>query len=286
MICMSNLTSKISNAYPTFNKTSALIADTYLKNPSIFLSKNIKELGDITKTSGASVIRFCKNLGFKGFKDFQIACAQEQPVKINNQIETIITENDNPTSVLFKLQTSLSKNLVDLGRSIDHEELNQAVELIDKARVVFIAGEGASGLAAEDFFDKLFRSGKEVIFIRSSHIALEGITNITKNDVLIIFSYSGMTQEPLLMAKQARKNYAKIVLITRMKKSPLRQISDVVISLPTNEKLLRFGAVNSLFSEMFVSSLLYLSLISPKLNELKEKMEITQKLTDYLKIKD
>lgn len=286
MICMSNLTSKISNAYPTFNKTSALIADTYLKNPSIFLSKNIKELGDITKTSGASVIRFCKNLGFKGFKDFQIACAQEQPVKINNQIETIITENDNPTSVLFKLQTSLSKNLVDLGRSIDHEELNPAVELIDKARVVFIAGEGASGLAAEDFFDKLFRSGKEVIFIRSSHIALEGITNITKNDVLIIFSYSGMTQEPLLMAKQARKNYAKIVLITRKKKSPLRQISDVVISLPTNEKLLRFGAVNSLFSEMFVSSLLYLSLISPKLNELKEKMEITQKLTDYLKIKD
>lgn len=283
---MSNLTSKISNAYPTFNKTSALIADTYLKNPSIFLSKNIKELGDITKTSGASVIRFCKNLGFKGFKDFQIACAQEQPVKINNQIETIITENDNPTSVLFKLQTSLSKNLVDLGRSIDHEELNPAVELIDKARVVFIAGEGASGLAAEDFFDKLFRSGKEVIFIRSSHIALEGITNITKNDVLIIFSYSGMTQEPLLMAKQARKNYAKIVLITRKKKSPLRQISDVVISLPTNEKLLRFGAVNSLFSEMFVSSLLYLSLISPKLNELKEKMEITQKLTDYLKIKD
>ncbi|MDN6023013.1 MAG: MurR/RpiR family transcriptional regulator, partial [Lactobacillus sp.] len=59
-----------------------------------------------------------------------------------------------------------------------------------------------------------------------------------------------------------------------------------VISLPTNEKLLRFGAVNSLFSEMFASSLLYLSLISPKLNELKEKIEITQELTDYLKIKD
>ncbi|MDY0875525.1 SIS domain-containing protein [Lactobacillus helveticus] len=107
------------------------------------------------------------------------------------------------------------------------------------------------------------------------------MTNITKNDVLVIFSYSGMTQEPLLMAKQARKNHAKIVLITREKTSPLRQISDIIISLPTNEKLLRFGAVNSLFSEMFASSL-----ISPKLNELKEKMEITQELTDYLKIKD
>ncbi len=131
------------------------------------LSKN-KADDAITKTSGASVIRFCKNLGFKGFKDFQIACAQEQPLQVDNKIETIITditENDNPTSVLFKLQTNLSKNIVDLGRSIDHKELKQAVELIDKARVVFIAGEGASGLAAEDFFDKLIRSGKEVIFI-------------------------------------------------------------------------------------------------------------------------
>lgn len=283
---MSDLASKISNAYPTFNKTSARIADTYFKNPSIFLSKNIKELGDITKTSGASVIRFCKKLGFKGFKDFQIACAQEQPVQTNNQIETIITENDNPTSVLFKLQTSLSKNIVDVGRSIGHEELDRAVELINKARTIFIAGEGASGLAAEDFFDKLIRIGKKATFIKSSHIALEGITNITRKDILVIFSYSGMTQEPLLMAKQARKNQAKIVLITRDKVSPLRQISDVIISLPTNEKLLRFGAVNSLFSEMFASSLLYLSLISPKLNELKEKMKITQNLTDYLKVKD
>ena len=128
------------------------------------LSKN-KADNAIIKTSGASVIRFCKNLGFKGFKDFQIACAQEQPLQVDNKIETIITENDNPTSVLFKLQTNLSKNIVDLGRSIDHKELKQAVELIDKARVVFIAGEGASGLAAEDFFDKLIRSGKEVIFI-------------------------------------------------------------------------------------------------------------------------
>lgn len=41
---MSSLASKISNAYPTFNKTSALIADAYFKNPSIFLSKNIRKL--------------------------------------------------------------------------------------------------------------------------------------------------------------------------------------------------------------------------------------------------
>lgn len=283
---MSSLASKISNAYPNFNKTSIRIADTYFKDPSIFLNKNLKELGESTKTSGASVIRFCKSIGFKGFKDFQIACAQEKTLQTDNKIQTIITENDTPTSVLFKLQTSLSKNIADLGRAIDHNQLKQAVELIGQAKRIFIAGEGASGLAAEDLFDKLIRSGKEAIFVKSSHIALEAVASISEQDILIAFSYSGMTQEPLLMARQAQKNHSKIILITRQNPSPLKEISDVVISLPTNEKLLRFGAVNSLFSEMFTSSLLYLSYISPKLNELENKMELTQKLTDQLKIKN
>ncbi|WP_080890104.1 hypothetical protein [Lactobacillus helveticus] len=68
------------------------------------LSKN-KADDAITKTSGASVIRFCKNLGFKGFKDFQIACAQEQPLQVDNKIETIITENDNPADCKINLNT-------------------------------------------------------------------------------------------------------------------------------------------------------------------------------------
>lgn len=59
-----------------------------------------------------------------------------------------------------------------------------------------------------------------------------------------------MTQEPLLMAKQARKNHAKIVLITREKTSPLRQISDIVISLPTNErKNGDYSRINRLFKD-------------------------------------
>nr|WP_253270233.1 hypothetical protein [Lactobacillus helveticus] len=50
-------------------------------------------------------MRFCKNLGFKGFKDFQIACAQEQPLQVDNKIETIITENDNPADCKINLNT-------------------------------------------------------------------------------------------------------------------------------------------------------------------------------------
>lgn len=281
---MLNLADKISDIYPNLNKTSKLIADVYFKDSTLFLSKNLQELGAITKTSGASVIRFCRKLGFKGFKDFQIACAQEMPNKQDAMVDTIINTNDEPTSVLYKLQLSLGKNIADIGKTIDHKSLDVAVDLMRSAQQIYVAGEGASGLAAQDLFYKLIRSGKNVNFVQSSHIALEQVANINKEDILIVFSYSGLTQEPLLMAKQAQKNNAKIVAVTRIQDSPLKNMADTVITLPSNEKLLRYGAINSLFAEIFASSLLYLSLISPNLEELNIKMKTTQSLTNQLKV--
>lgn len=282
---MAELAAKIANAYPSFNKTAKLIADAYLKDPAVFLNKNLKELGSITKPSGASVLRFCKDLGFQGFKDFQINCAKEAPTKPTNAVDAIITENDNPASVLYKLQVSFKKDIDDLGKSIDEQQLNQAVKLIRTVEQIYIAGEGASGLAASDLFYKLIRSGKRANYVESSHIALELASNITASDVLVVFSYSGITQEPMIIARQAHKKQAKIIAITRGETSPLMDISDVIISLPANEKLLRFGATNSLFSEIFVSSLLYLSMISPDLNLLNKKMKATQELTNQLKLR-
>lgn len=281
---MLNLANKISDVYPNLNKTSKLIADVYFKDSTLFLSKNLQELGAITKTSGASVIRFCRKLGFKGFKDFQIACAQEIPGKQDNTVDTIINENDEPTSVLYKLQISLEKNIADIGKTIDHQSLASAVQLMRAAQKIYVAGEGASGLAAQDLFYKLIRSGKDAAFVQSSHIALEQVANIKTEDILITFSYSGLIQEPLLMAKQAKENQAKIIAVTRAQNSPLKDIADTIIALPSNEKLLRYGAVNSLFAEIFASSLLYLSLISPNLKELNMKMKTTQNLTNQLKV--
>src|SRR5699024_4475377 len=118
---MLNLAYKISDVYPNLNKTSKLIEDVYLKEPRILLNKNIQKLHTITQTSGVSVVRFCRNLGFKGFKDFQIACAQEMPNKQDAMVDTIINTNDEPTSVLYKLQLSLGKNIADIGKKINHK---------------------------------------------------------------------------------------------------------------------------------------------------------------------
>ena len=60
-------------------------------------------------------------------------------------------------------------------------------------------------------------------------------------------------------------------------------IRDSVLGVSTDEKLLRVGAINSLFSEMLVSSVLFLATINQDLSNLEEKFRKTESLTNQLK---
>ncbi len=71
--------------------------------------------------------------------------------------------------------------------------------------------------------------------------------------------------------------------MTRSHQSPLVEVSDVVLGVSTDEKLLRVGAINSLFSEVFVSSVLFLATINQDLPRLEEKFKETELVTNQLK---
>ena len=63
----------------------------------------------------------------------------------------------------------------------------------------------------------------------------------------------------------------------------MSKLADINLALPSNELLLRVGAINSTFAEMFISDLLYLCTISNDLSKVKKEMEETGKLLNELK---
>lgn len=276
---------QVLNQYHSLKKSSQEIADTLLTNPNIFLTKNAQELGKLTNTSAASIIRFCKQLNYKGLKDFQIELAKSwsQKKKKPEEINMIVTKNDRPGTIMTKLRVSLTKNIEDTVRLIDIQSLNQAVALLEKAKSIYLEGIAGSSFAAKDLFYKLIRSGRNVYYNDDVHLALERAYYSRKKDLMICFSYSGQTTELLLAARQAKKNKTPIIAVTRDHDSPLSRIASLVLALPDNENLLRVGAINSTSAEMFISNLLYLSTITQDLTKVKREMEETRELTKQLK---
>lgn len=273
----------ILNIYPKLKGASRKIADFILADPESFLISNASQLGKKTHTSPATIVRFCQQVGFKGLKDFKIALAQSVPKDDEAEVEMIVDSHDNPAVIARKLQKNLNKNESQLMTLLDDTSLNQAVSLLRKADRVLLEGIGASGIAAMDLYYKLIRSGKAVYYNQDPHIALERAYYSQKNDVMIVFSYSGLTKEVLLAAQSAQRNGTPVIAVTRLKETPLASLADVVLQLPDNEKLLRVGAINSLFSEMFISSLLFLAMINSDLSTMEKNYQRTEKLTNRLK---
>jgi 6-phospho-3-hexuloisomerase len=101
------------------------------------------------------------------------------------------------------------------------------VRAIKKAKRIYIAGVGRSGLVVKAFGQRLMHLGYDV------HLADE-ITapGITSKDLLICCSGTGRTHLTVYMARKAKAIGAKVCSMTAELASPLAEVSDVVVQIP------------------------------------------------------
>ena len=109
----------------------------------------------------------------------------------------------------------------------------KAVELIlnCKGKVIF-AGIGKSGLIARKISATFSSVGIPSFFCHPSEALHGDMGQIEKRDVLIIFSYSGNTEELTNMLKYANRYRIKIIGVASKADSLLLKASDVKLVLP------------------------------------------------------
>ena len=110
---------------------------------------------------------------------------------------------------------------------VSAESLTQAEMLMDAAPRIFAAGAGRSGLCMRALSMRLMHLGKAV------YIAGDTTTpSITADDLLILGSGSGRTASLLMMAGQAQRQHAKILLFTTDTAAPLAELADYRVIIP------------------------------------------------------
>lgn len=68
---------KISSMLDDFSARERKVADYILDKPEKVKELNTYEIAEKTRTSQATVVRFAKRIGYKGFPDFKIALSQD-----------------------------------------------------------------------------------------------------------------------------------------------------------------------------------------------------------------
>jgi 6-phospho-3-hexuloisomerase len=110
--------------------------------------------------------------------------------------------------------------------SVDEGQGEAFVEAVLKAKTVFIAGAGRSGLMARGFAMRLMHMGFDV------HVAGDATTPaIQKGDLLIVCSGSGETASLASMVKKAAELGAGTALVTIFPDSTIGRVAQTVVRI-------------------------------------------------------
>lgn len=234
------------------------VLDYLIENKAVLKNFNVEKIAEAAYTSPASVVRMCKKLGYRGFKDFKIDF-----ILSNAKVE--IPENKEYNDVILSKDSHYGQSVIENNIRIleetlkihDPEALHRAASFIMKARRVFIFGKGSSYLVCKDLEMKLRRINKIAIAQGESHEQLVDASFLNQNDAVVFISNSGKTKEIVSAGLLAKEKKAKIISVVKLGPSLLAELSDVVLYTTSLEGEFRSAAMTSRISQFCVIDALY-----------------------------
>ena len=182
---LSQLRAERGHLTPTLQRA----ADYLLEQPQAVLYRSITEVAEACNCAESSIIRLCRELGFKGFQDFKLALSADLASKPSGTKGQPETTRDVVTQARVDMQTALNET----DAMLESEQVDAAVTLILSAAQVLTVGQGASGITGQDLSYKLLRAGFPAFSLPDPHLAAMAAAVFPAGGVVIGISRSGTT---------------------------------------------------------------------------------------------
>lgn len=212
----------------------ARIAAFVLDAPEVAVRSSVAELARKAQVSEPTVIRFCRELGCSGYREFRRAVLSELAEKGHEAAPPRIAPTDSVEEGARKVFAATVRALEDVQARLPFEAIRHAAVATLKARWVHIYGFGASATVAADAQHKLFRLAAMTVAYADAHMQAMAAATLGPEDVLIAISSSGRTRELIETVRLAHENGVTIVALTRPG-SPLAALASILLPIELGE---------------------------------------------------
>src|SRR5262245_3645911 len=206
----------------------------YLQNDTAALVlSNVSDLAHAVGVSKSTVVRFAKSLGYKGFPEFrrEIHKQMRRKLRAADRMKETFAELGNDENIFAKLVKRDIQLLEETLQSASFADFHKAVELIWRARKVFLIGLNASMALAYLLHFRLVRVKKDAhwIFLTGGTSLLEQLAFMDRGDVLIAIDFLQVPREVQPALQHAKKIGTPIVGITDLPSSAISRAADVCL---------------------------------------------------------
>lgn len=235
--------------YDDMGRSEKKVADWLFSHSGEVLPYSITDFASICDSSEATIVRFSKRLGCRGYQDLKLTLAKEHEKKV---VAPVITSNDDCFSIFEKVCNDAYMSLERTKKTLSAENMSRAMEAISSARRVVLIGLGTSAQVAEDASNKLLRAGCNSSAYADTHMQAIAVSQLRAGDVVIGISQSGSSKDIVESMKVARAHGATTISITSRERSPIARQSDILLLTDTEETMHSSLGLNSHISRLIL----------------------------------
>lgn len=252
---------QINDRYDSFSSKERIIADFILKNPTKVVYYTIEDFATELSVSDATVFRFIKKLGYSGYQYFKVALASEV-TKTSNENKMRKEDINSSTNPYKYISTLYANNIEENSNKIDISLLNRIVKIIMNSKRIAFLGLGSSGELALNAYNKFIDTGLYCIYSMDYHMQLKITSQLSSDDLAIIFCNSGMNKDTLTLVDTLKGLSVQTIGISSNPNSPFaKMVNDFIYTYPTNPKTV-IEKLSSYISQVSIIDYLYLKMLA------------------------
>jgi len=227
-------------------KQEKVIIEYIRSNPiRDMILQSITEFSEKVGVGDATMLRFCRKLRLKGYSEFRFLLSQSVDREENPE--------DNEAEIVLSNMITALQSTCNL---LDREQITRAAGIILNARHLYTMGSGNSGVAAQEFRNKILRYGINSNYFADNHFQMIAASLLDERDAMVLFSVSGGTKDMLEIARHASQQGVKLVIFTNYLKSPLAKYATALLYVVAKSAPLNSGSLVSKVSQLYVIDVL------------------------------
>ena len=217
----------IESNYVNFTTVERSIADFFIYNREQ-MDFSAKSVAGKLFVSEASLSRFAKKCGFRGYREF-----------IYQYEENFVVRQDSMTGNTRTVLNAYQELLNKTYNLVNEKQIERVCRYMAKAGRVFVCGTGSSGLAAREMELRFMRIGQD------------------ENCLVFGVSISGEKEEVLYLLEEAHKRGARTVMLTARNRPDFDAFCDEVVLLPSLLHLNHGNVISPQFPILLLTDILY-----------------------------
>jgi len=278
-----DLMKRIQSSMSELSKGQKLIANYIMGHYDKAAFMTAAKLGEIVGVSESTVVRFAVELGFDGYPRLQKVLQELIKSKLTSVQRIEVSSNRIVEGNILKsvLQSDMEKIKMTI-EEIDQDSFNKIIEVLLKARKIYILGVRSSAPLAGflGFYFNLIFDNVRLVHTTSVSEMFEQILNASAEDVVIGISFPRYSKRTVKALQFVKSQGATVVAITDSYESPLSIYSDYCITARSDMT----SFVDSLVAPLSVINALIVAIGMRKKEHIYEAFEKLEKIWDEYQV--